>query len=67
LIAGFWLIQVKSLDEAKEWVKRVPNPEGKDFEIEIRQVFETEDFGEALTPELRQAEERMRAQTSAKS
>lgn len=66
LIAGFWLIQVKSLDEAKEWVKRVPNPDGKDFEIEIRQVFETEDFGEALTPELRQAEERMRAQTSAR-
>jgi len=67
LIAGFWLIQVKSLDEAKEWVKRVPNPEGKDFEIEIRQVFETEDFGEALTPELRQAEERMRAQTSGRA
>lgn len=67
LIAGFWLIQVKSLDEAKEWVKRVPNPDGKDFEIEIRQVFETEDFGEALTPELRQAEERMRAQTSART
>ncbi len=67
LIAGFWLIQVKSLDEAKEWVKRVPNPDGKDFEIEIRQVFEMEDFGEALTPELRQAEERMRAQTSARA
>jgi len=67
LIAGFWLIQVKSLDEAKEWVKRVPNPEGKDFEIEIRQVFETEDFGEALTPELRQAEERMRAHTSGRA
>lgn len=67
LIAGFWLIQVKSLDEAKEWVKRVPNPDGKDFEIEIRQVFETEDFGEALTPELRQADERLRAQTSARA
>lgn len=67
LIAGFWLIQVKSLDEAKEWVKRVPNPDGKDFEIEIRQVFEMEDFGEALTPELRQAEERMRAQTSGRA
>jgi len=67
LIAGFWLIQVKSLDEAKEWVKRVPNPEGKDFEIEIRRVFETEDFGEALTPELRQAEERMRAHTSGRA
>jgi hypothetical protein len=67
LIAGFWLIQVKSLDEAKEWVKRVPNPDDKDFEIEIRQVFETEDFGEAFTPELRQAEARMRAHASAKS
>ena len=67
LIAGFWLIQAKSLDEAKEWVKRVPNPDGKDFEIEIRQVFETEDFGEALTPELRQADERLRAQTSARA
>lgn len=67
LIAGFWLIQVKSLDEAKEWVKRVPNPDGKDFDIEIRQVFESEDFGEAFTPELRQAEERMRAQTSARA
>lgn len=66
LIAGFWLIQVKSLDEAKEWVKRVPNPDGGDSEIEIRQVFETEDFGEALTPELRQAEQRMRSQTAAK-
>jgi hypothetical protein len=66
LIAGFWLIQVKSLDEAKEWVKRVPNPDGGDSEIEIRQVFETEDFGEALTPELRQAEQRMREQTAAK-
>lgn len=67
LVAGFWLIQAKSLDEAKEWVKRVPNPDGKDFDVEIRQVFETEDFGEALTPELREAEERMRAQTAAKS
>jgi hypothetical protein len=67
LVAGFWLIQAKSLDEAKEWVKRVPNPDGKDFEIEIRQVFESEDFGEALTPELREAERRMRAQTAAKA
>jgi len=63
LIAGFWLIQVKSLDEAIEWVKRVPGPmdgEG-DAEIEIRQVFETEDFGAELTPEAREAEERVRA------
>jgi hypothetical protein len=59
LIAGFWLIQVKSKEEAIEWAKRVPFEEG---EIEIRQVFEAEDFGPALTPELREAEERLRAQ-----
>jgi hypothetical protein len=65
LIAGFWLWQVKSLAEAIEWVKQVPNPmPGSDTsEIEIRQVFESEDFGEAFTPELREAEERMRAQS----
>lgn len=63
LVAGFWLIQVKSKDEAIEWVKRVPFRDGI---IEIRQVFEAEDFGPALTPELRQAEERLRAQTSGK-
>jgi hypothetical protein len=62
LIAGFWLIQAKSLDEAIEWVKRVPNPLEGESEIEIRQVFEAEDFGDALTPEARQAQERMRAQ-----
>jgi hypothetical protein len=62
LIAGFWLWQVKSLEEAIEWVKRCPNPTGAESEIEIRQVFEAEDFGEAMTPELREAEERMRAQ-----
>jgi hypothetical protein len=61
LVAGFWLIQVKSKDEAIEWVKRVPFRDGI---VEIRQVFEAEDFGPALTPELRQAEERLRAQTS---
>src|SRR5215472_4268764 len=62
LIAGFWLWKVNSKEEAIEWVKRCPNPfPGIDSEIEIRQVFEAEDFGEALTPELRQAEERMRA------
>lgn len=59
LIAGFWLIQVKSLDEAIEWVKRAPFQEG---EIEIRQVFETEDFGDAATPEVREREARLRAQ-----
>jgi hypothetical protein len=66
LIAGFWLIQVKSKEEAIEWVKRIPNPmPGTETEIEIRQVFEAEDFGEALTPELRAQEERLRAQSAA--
>ena len=59
LIAGFWLFQVKSKDEAIEWVKRIPFAEG---EVEIRQVFEAEDFGPALTPELREQEERLRAE-----
>ncbi len=63
LIAGFWLIQVKSKEEAIEWVKRVPFDEG---EIEIRQVFEAEDFGAEFTPELREQEERLRAQVAAK-
>jgi hypothetical protein len=66
LIAGFWLIQVKSKDEAIEWVKRVPNPTGEHGVIEIRQVFEAEDFGDALTPELREQEARLREQTAAK-
>ncbi|HVL97814.1 MAG TPA: YciI family protein [Egibacteraceae bacterium] len=60
LIAGYWLWQVSSLEEAIEWVKRVPNPEGVHTEIEIRPVFEAEDFGEAFTPELREQEERLR-------
>lgn len=64
LIAGFWLIQVKSKEEAIEWVKRIPNPAGEDFEIEIRQVFEADDFGPELTPELREQEERLRAQSA---
>jgi hypothetical protein len=67
LIAGFWLIQVKSKEEAIEWVKRVPNPTGEEGVIEIRQVFEAEDFGDELTPELREQEERIRAQVNAKS
>src|SRR5262249_53018064 len=67
LIAGFWLFQVKSKEEAIEWVKRCPNPFPTDCEIEIRQVFEAEDFGEAFTPELREAEERMRAQIASKA
>ena len=60
--AGFWLWQVKSLAEAIEWVKRCPNPMPGDSEIEIRQVFEVEDFGPTLTPEMREQEERLRAQ-----
>ncbi len=66
LIAGFWLWQVKSMDEAIEWVKRCPNPTGDESEIEIRQVFEAEDFGAEFTPELRAQEERLRAQVAAK-
>jgi len=66
LVAGFWLWQVKSLEEAIEWVRRCPNPHPGESEIEIRQVFEAEDFGPALTPELRAAEERLRTQTAAK-
>jgi hypothetical protein len=66
LIAGFWLFQVKSKEEAIEWVKRCPNPfPGTESEIEIRQVFEASDFGEEFTPELREAEERMSEQMSA--
>ena len=67
LVAGFWLFQVKSLDEAIEWVKRCPNPfEEGESEIEIRQVFEADDFGAEFTPELREQEERLRKQMSAK-
>ncbi|MND62079.1 YCII-related domain protein [compost metagenome] len=66
LIAGFWLFQVKSMDEAIEWVKRCPNPSEGDCEIEIRQVFEAEDFGAEFTPELREQEERMRAEVLAR-
>jgi hypothetical protein len=63
LIAGFWMIQVKSKEEAIEWVKRAPNPmPGTEPELEIRQVFEADDFGPALTPELREQEDRLRAQ-----
>jgi hypothetical protein len=62
LVAGFWIWQVKSMDEAVEWVRRCPNPMPGESEIEIRQVFEAEDFGEEFTPELRAQEERLRAQ-----
>src|SRR3954467_12134372 len=61
LIAGFWLWEVRSMEEAIEWVKRCPNPMEGDSEIEIRQVFEDEDFGENMTPEVREANERLRA------
>ena len=66
LIAGFWLWQVKSKDEAIEWVKRCPNPQRTETEVEIRPVFELEDFGAAVTPELREQEDRQRAQLAAK-
>ena len=66
LVAGFWIWQVKSKEEAIEWVKRCPNPFAGESEIEIRQVFEAEDFGAELTPELRAQEERLRSQVAAK-
>ena len=66
LIAGFWLWDVKSREEAIEWAKRCPNPMEGESVLEIRQVFEAEDFGDALTPEVREAEERMRAQIEAR-
>ncbi|MDE3056960.1 MAG: YciI family protein [Bacteroidota bacterium] len=60
LVAGFWIWKCKSMDEAVEWAKKCPNPMPGESELEIRQVFEAEDFGEALTPELRKKEEKMR-------
>ncbi len=65
LIAGFWILQVKSKDEVIEWVKRCPNPMPGESEIEIRQIFEAEDFGDAFTPELQEQEDRIRAQAEA--
>ena len=62
LIAGFWLWKVSSMEEAIEWVKRCPNPTGAEGEIELRQVFEAEEFGDQFTPELREQEDRLRAQ-----
>jgi hypothetical protein len=62
LIAGYWLMQVDSLEEAVEWIKRCPNPHDEPGAIEIRQVFEADDFGEEFTPELREQEERIREQ-----
>lgn len=66
LIAGFWLWQVKDMDEAVEWVKRCPNPMNEETDVEIRPVFEAEDFGEEFTPEARAQEERLRAEIAAK-
>jgi hypothetical protein len=66
LVCGFWMFQVKSREEAIEWVKRCPNPMEGETEIEIRQVFEADDFGAALTPELRESEQRMRDQIAAR-
>jgi hypothetical protein len=67
LICGFWMFQVKSRAEAIEWVKRCPNPVEGETEIEVRQVFEAEEFGPEFTPELREAEQRLRDQIAAKN
>jgi hypothetical protein len=66
LIAGFWIWQCKSKEEAIEWVKRCPNPHNEETEVEIRQLFEAEDFGAEFTPELKEQEERIRAQIATK-
>lgn len=66
LVAGFWILEAGSLDEVLSWVKRAPSPEQGEFELEVRQVFEAEDFGEEFTPELRAQEERQRAQMAAR-
>src|SRR5262245_27845992 len=70
LVAGFWLWQVKSMDEAVEWLKRAPfdgpTPYGEEVEVEVRPVFEAEDFGAALTPELREQQQQLRAQVEKK-
>ena len=67
LIAGFWIWKVKSMDEAVEWAKRCPNPTGASGEIEIRPIFEAEDFGAEFTPELREQEERLRQKIAERS
>jgi hypothetical protein len=66
LIAGYWIWQVKSMDEAVQWLKRCPNPHKGESEVEIRPIFENDDFGEAFTPELREQEERLRAEIEAR-
>jgi hypothetical protein len=63
LVAGYWVWQVRSIEEAVEWARRMPNPTGAEGEVEIRPIFEAEDFGQELTPELREKEERLRAET----
>ena len=65
LLAGYWVWQMKSLDEAIEWAKRIPNPDGTDGVVEIRPVFEADDFGDSLTPEMREQEARLREQAEA--
>jgi hypothetical protein len=65
LLAGYWVWQVKSLDEAIEWAKRIPNPTGEKGTVELRPVFEADDFGDALTPEMRERDARLRAQVEA--
>ena len=67
LIAGYWIWQVKSLAEAIEWARRCPNPTGEEGELEIRQIFEAEDFGAEFTPELREQEERLRSEIAGRS
>ena len=67
LIAGFWLWQVRSMAEAVAWIRRCPNPTGEEAQIELRQVFEAEDFGPQFTPELREQEERLRAEIGRKA
>src|ERR671925_2292836 len=63
LLAGYWVWEVKSMEEAIEWVKRIPDPEGEEAVVEIRPAFEADDFGDELTPELRERERQLRAQT----
>lgn len=67
LIAGFWIWQCKSMEEAVAWAKKCPNPTGEESQLEIRQVFEAEDFGEAFTPELREKEDKMRQRMTSKN
>ena len=67
LLAGYWLWEVGSLDEATEWVKRIPNPTGEQSVVEIRRVFEIDDFGDELTPELRETNAQLRAQTEGRA